>query len=351
MMPAMTGGIARARDRNTRDRGRDLVYLAFAICAGLAVAWIIRSALLIIYVSAVFAVVLKPLVDWLHGLSVAGWHPGRGAALLLLFLFFLATMGACIAVAVPSLGSSVGDLGHRLIDHSAALQERLQSVPFLKSIDLAELPAQISKAVARMVAAIGNGTANILAGLLLSAYFILDGAALVKQAMRVIPPESRQRFAATLYRAGRRMRNWLLGQLILMAILGGAAALTFGLMGLPYFYLLALFAGVANIVPLLGPLATVAVASVVALTQSGWDALGVIVFYLVYQQVENAFLTPYIMKAQVELSSAVVIIALLVGSELAGIAGALVAVPTAVLVAEFANEYLVQHTASQAPGG
>jgi predicted PurR-regulated permease PerM len=82
-------------------------------------------------------------------------------------------------------------------------------------------------------------------------------------------------------------------------------------------------------------------ASAVAVTQSGWDVLGVIVFYLVYQQVENAFLTPNIMKSQVQLSSPVVIVALLLGGELAGIAGALVAVPSAVLIAELANEYLV----------
>jgi predicted PurR-regulated permease PerM len=67
-----------------------------------------------------------------------------------------------------------------------------------------------------------------------------------------------------------------------------------------------------------------------------------VIFYFVYQQVENAFLTPRIMKAQVELSSAVVVIALLIGSALAGIPGALVAVPTAVLVSEIAGEYLMK---------
>ncbi len=97
---------------------------------------------------------------------------------------------------------------------------------------------------------------------------------------------------------------------------------------------------------MLGPLATVALAAVVAATQSGWQVLGVVIYYAVYQQVENAFLTPRIMKAQVELSSAVVIIALLIGGELAGIGGALVAVPTAVLVVELASEYLVQRDAS-----
>jgi predicted PurR-regulated permease PerM len=140
------------------------------------------------------------------------------------------------------------------------------------------------------------------------------------------------------------MRGWLTGQAMLMAILGISSGLTFGFMGLPYFYLLAVFAAAANLVPLLGPLATVVVASAVAATQSGWDVLGVLVFYLIYQQVENAFLTPRIMKSQVELSPVIVIVALLVGGELAGIAGALVAVPSAVLISELADEYIPKRT-------
>jgi predicted PurR-regulated permease PerM len=143
------------------------------------------------------------------------------------------------------------------------------------------------------------------------------------------------------------MRGWLTGQLFLMLILGGSSLVTFGLMKLPYFYLLGVFAGIANIIPLLGPLATVILASAIAATQSLWKVVGVLIFYAIYQQVENAFLTPRIMKAQVELSSAVIIVALLIGGEIAGIAGALVAVPSAVLVVELASEYLVRDSTTR----
>jgi predicted PurR-regulated permease PerM len=142
------------------------------------------------------------------------------------------------------------------------------------------------------------------------------------------------------------MRGWLAGQMLLMAILGSASLITFGLMGIPYFYLLGVFAGIANIIPLIGPFVTVLLASLIAATQSLWKVLGVLIFYAVYQQVEEAFLTPRIMKAQVELSPPVIVIALLLGSEIAGIAGALVAVPSAVLFVELAGEYLVKRDAA-----
>jgi predicted PurR-regulated permease PerM len=137
------------------------------------------------------------------------------------------------------------------------------------------------------------------------------------------------------------MRGWLVGQAMLMLILGSSSAVAFGLLGVRYFYLLAVFAGVANIIPQLGPILTVVIAGLVAAIDSFPKFLGVVIFYLAYQQVENAFLTPRIMKRQEELSSTAVIVALLIGGELAGIPGALVSVPSAVLVAELIDEYLV----------
>jgi len=159
--------------------------------------------------------------------------------------------------------------------------------------------------------------------------------------LSLLPPEVSPRLGQTLVRAARRMRGWLVGQAMLMLILGSASLIAFGLMGVRYYYLLAVFAGVANIIPQLGPILTVIIAGLVAAIDSFAKLLGVVIFYFAYQQVENAFLTPRIMKRQVELSSTAVIVALLIGAELGGIAGALISVPSAVLAAELADEYLV----------
>ena len=333
--------LSASADSDLVHKSRDVVFVAFGIAVALLVAWFIRQALLIIYVSAVFAVVVKPAVDWLHRTSIFGWRPGRATALLLLIVLLCLFLGGMIAIALPSMISNAADFVNGMTSQSGGLQKRLNSIPVLRDLRLSQIQSQVSAALGKILPAVGSATASILTGIVLTAYLILDGASLLKRTLGVIPTEGRRRLESTLDRAGRRMRHWLVGQAMLMLILGGSAALTFGLMGLPYFYLLAIFAGVANIVPMLGPLATVVLASAVAATQSLWDVLGVIIFYLVYQQVESAFLTPSIMKSQVQLSSAVVIVALLIGSELAGIAGALVAVPSAVLVAELADEYLI----------
>jgi predicted PurR-regulated permease PerM len=328
---------------------RRLAMAVFAVALSLILVWFLRHALLIIYVSAVLAVVFKPIVDWLHRRSILGWHPGRGAALLIIVLGLAALAGGMVGIALPSLISNATEFASTMSSELPKLQERIHSLPLLKTVDLGALQSHVSAAFAKAIPAAGGATMDLITGLLLTAYLILDGAPLLSRLTEALPPSARFRFRATLNRAGLRMRRWLTGQGILMLILGGAAALTFGLMGLPYFYLLAIFAGLANIVPLLGPLATVVLAGAVAATQSGWMVLGVVIFYLVYQQIENAFLTPNIMRSQLQMSSAVVLIALLIGSELAGIAGALVAIPSAVLISELAGDYLANTSAPATP--
>jgi predicted PurR-regulated permease PerM len=98
----------------------------------------------------------------------------------------------------------------------------------------------------------------------------------------------------------------------------------------------------ANIVPIIGPIVSVGLAVIVAAFDSWTKALGVLIFYLVYQQLENAFLTPKIMKSTVDLPALAVIIALAMGGSMAGVLGALVAVPTAALIAVIIDEYVVK---------
>jgi predicted PurR-regulated permease PerM len=131
-------------------------------------------------------------------------------------------------------------------------------------------------------------------------------------------------------------------QAVLMLILGLCSLTVFWALKIKYFYALAVFAGLANIVPIIGPLASVVLASIVAAFDSWPKLLGVLIFYFVYQQLENGLLTPKIMGTTVDLPALAVIVALSLGGALAGVLGALVAVPTAALVAVFMDEYLVK---------
>jgi len=101
--------------------------------------------------------------------------------------------------------------------------------------------------------------------------------------------------------------------------------------------------GLFNIVPVAGAFISVALAVVVASLDSWSKVVGVIVFYVIYAQIENAYLTPRIMRSSVDLAGLAVLISFLLGAEFAGVLGAVIAVPSAVLVAVLLDEYLVHH--------
>jgi predicted PurR-regulated permease PerM len=122
------------------------------------------------------------------------------------------------------------------------------------------------------------------------------------------------------------------GQLLLAGIIGGSAAVGLWLLGVPYFYVLALIAGIGEMIPVVGPILAAIPAVAVALSVSPSLALFVGLFFLVQQQFENHLLVPKLMERQVGISAVVVIVALLIGGSLLGIVGAILAVPTAAIL-------------------
>jgi predicted PurR-regulated permease PerM len=182
---------------------------------------------------------------------------------------------------------------------------------------------------------------NITMGFILTVYFILEGASAYVWFLSFVPPSRRNRLDNALQRARVRMDKWLVGQLSLMLILGLLSTAVYLILHIRYAFALGVLTGLLNIIPVLGAAICVGLALLVAAIDSWGRVLGVAIFYAIYLQVENSFLTPRIMRNSVGLPGLSILVALLIGSALAGVPGALVSVPTAVLVAVLMDEYLV----------
>ena len=127
-----------------------------------------------------------------------------------------------------------------------------------------------------------------------------------------------------------------------MLILGVASSIVFGLLHVRYFLLLGFLMGLFNFIPIAGGVITIVVAAGVAALDS-WTKMAVVLsFYAIYVNVENAVLTPRIMRSSGNLMGLTVLVALLIGTALAGGVGALVAVPTAALISVLLDEYAVR---------
>lgn len=337
----------------TRPTGpRSTVLFAFAVGIGLYLAWLLHDVLLVIYVSALFAVVLMPVVRAIMLLHIGRWHPGRGVAILILLV---ATTGVLTLFFIVGLSPAFRDLREfikELPQRGPEFFARLQKLPVLRDIDLDALQEKVQDMTANMATYVVRfatnwaGTlARILAGIVLTVYFIIEGDEAYAWFLSLFPVNLRLRLDKTLVRASGRMGRWLLGQGSLMLILGASSTLVFALLHVRYAYALGIIMGLFNIVPVAGAVVSVSVVVLIAALDSWGRVAGVLIFYFTYVQIENTWLVPRIMRTQVDLAGLTILIALLIGSSLAGIIGAMVAVPTAVLVAVLIEEYAVHDEA------
>jgi predicted PurR-regulated permease PerM len=330
---------------------RSDILFFFGVCIALWVAYIVRDVLMLIYVSALFAVVLSPAIGMIQKMHIGKWRAGRGFAIVFLILM-LALAGTLFAVfALPPVYRDSRNFSADLPRHLDELMEGVKHLPFASKIDPAGLQkyaAEIAGGAGGLFLNIAGGVFGIFTAVILTAYFIIDGDRTLQWAVSMFPLDQQQRLSSTLLRAKARMRNWLIGQSLLMLSLGTCSLIVYWAIGLKYFYLLAMFAGVANILPIAGPISAVVLASVVAVLDSPEKLVGVIIFFTIYFQIESVFLSPRIMRHTLNLSPLTVIIALSMGGALAGVVGALVSVPTAALVMVLADEYLVKRAPAEA---
>lgn len=161
---------------------------------------------------------------------------------------------------------------------------------------------------------------------------LIESETLFDTFVRLFPRQRRAQFAAASRQVTVKVSGWLLGQLLLGVTIGVTAGIGLWLLGVPYFYVLALIAGIGEMIPVVGPILSAIPAVAVALTVSPQKALLVLIFWIVQQQIENHVLVPKILSRQVGVSAVTVIVALLLGGSLLGIVGALLAVPTAAIL-------------------
>jgi predicted PurR-regulated permease PerM len=333
----------------SRRNVRGDILFAFAVAIGLYLAWLLRDILIVIYVSALGAVVLLPVVRGVQSLRIRNWRPGRGAAIVIIMVLFLGAAAAFMVFTIPPVIREVKDFVHAAPGRGPAYLQRLQSMPILRDMNFTELQTKLKQDLAQhagvFVASISGWASKLLeiiTGIILTIYFLAEGDHVYHWFLSLVPGDRRERLDGTLQRAGTRMGKWLLGQLALMLILGICSGIVFGAMRLPYAFALAVLMGAFNIIPVVGALVSTLIAMLVAVSSSWGKVLGIMIFELIYSQVENGFLIPRIMKTRVDLAGTAVFIALLLGVSLAGVAGALVAVPSAVLVAVLVEEYVIR---------
>jgi predicted PurR-regulated permease PerM len=334
---------------------RGYILFAFAVALALALAWRLRAVLELVYVSALFAVVLMPIVQNIMGMRIRKWSPSRPIAIVALVFAVFAALTVFFIVGLPPVMHDIQHFAADLPQRIPGVIAKLKLLPMADKFGFDSIAAKGENFIATTAqyllatAPLWLGRIfDLFTAFFLCIYFMLEGEFLYYYLLSFLPADSRERLAKTLVVAELRMSKWLIGQGALMLILGVCSTIVFAILHVRYFFLLGVLMGLLNIIPVAGGIITILLAAGVAATDSWTKMAGVLIFYAVYVQIENGFLTPRIMRSRVNLMGLSVLISLLVGAALAGVVGALVAVPTAALIAVIMDEYLVQKDAAAA---
>lgn len=345
-----------------RFRLPSVVLATIGILALLVLAYLVYvmlPVLLLLFVSILFATAIEPLVNWLRRGPF-----NRSAGILIVYTTIFLLIGAVGYVLVPVFLTQVGELGTSLpntlkdiksnVDHMPNGFIKQQATTFVGAADVVlrqynNPPASPDIEKIANAAQTTLGLAEAFFGvitLFVVAYYWLTERALIKRSIMTWLPVARANRVRRVWDDIEvKVGGWVRGQLTLMAIVGTVSAVGYFLIGVRYWPALALFIGLAEAIPLVGPYIGTAPAVLIALTQSGGDglpallgggdisplsrALLVVAFAIVLQTIEGNVLVPRVMKNSVGISPLTVIVSLLVGAALAGLVGALLAVPIA----------------------
>ncbi|MGH2617618.1 MAG: AI-2E family transporter, partial [Thermomicrobiales bacterium] len=314
----------------------------------------IQFVLVLVLLSLVFATVIQTPVD-----ALERRHVPRPLAILLIYIALIAGVTVLFLVLSPAVREQAAlfrtEAPQSLAELRAAWQQSgnaLLSGPgqqflgrgiaFVENPSLGggvSVPEEAQGAAVGLLTGIGGTVIGLVTVLIISFYYLMEKSWLRSIVLRTTSPETRIRVSRTWDEVEQKVGDWLRGQLTLVVIIGVSATIGYGLMGVRFWPLLGLWAGVTEIIPILGPWLGGIPAVIIALTQ-GWEkALLVVGFILLLQMTENAILVPRVMRGAVGLTPLTVFLAILAGTEFAGIAGALLAIPVAAAIQVVLSQY------------
>src|SRR5688572_2721961 len=252
--------------------------------------YLIRDVLLLLYVSGIFAIGFSPIVRWIERQRVPVIRRlPRWLAILVLYLFIISAIVGMCALIFPPLIAQARAFWQDMPQLLARGQDFLIERGFLqRQLSMQELlqraPGTGGDTVGRLIGAAWGffgGLFGLFTILILTFYLLVEADSIRGTFMRLFPRGRRTQVAKASSEATLKVSAWLSGQLLLAAIIGVTAAIALWLMGVPYFYVLALIAAVGEMIPVVGPIIAAIPAVAVASSVSGQQAFFVGVFFLI----------------------------------------------------------------------
>ncbi|MEX2090668.1 MAG: AI-2E family transporter [Candidatus Paceibacterota bacterium] len=312
--------------------------------------YILKDVFIIFLFALIIASAISPFANWLESKGFP-----RLFGVLLLFLIVLGLVVFLLSLIVPFISQEVSQLlvalPETLAKVSSSLEQAQAGAPsylnFVSEIQnilegFSSYLQQSAQSGVGLVVSIFGGVMSFVAILIISFYLSVTKNG-IQNFLGSIIPEKYESYAVDLWKRSEiKVGRWLQGQLLLGLIVGLVVYVGLSLMGVKYALVLGLLAAILEIVPIVGPVLAAIPAVFLAFLQAPSFGLWVLLFYVVVQQLENHLLVPLVLGKIVGLNPVVVIIALLVGLQLAGIPGMILSVPLATVIVEMLDDFARQ---------
>jgi predicted PurR-regulated permease PerM len=319
----------------------------------------LQKVLVQLTMAIILAAGMAPIVSGIERLAERRqWRfkPPRALVVLVLYLIGFVIFVAAGAAIARTVALEVSDLIRRLPGYFDRLVAWFNGLVLtfpmiqtaLGSIDLSgqieaiagQLAGVLTQALVVAQYAVGllGGALDVFLTLILALYLTADAYRVRRYVIGFLPRDREEQAWRASSHIGERLGGWVRGMLLLCAVIGVLTYLGLTAIGVPYAMLLALIAAVGEAVPMVGPIFATIPAVIVATAYNPTMGLATLLLYLVIQQLENNLLVPRIMSRAVELHPLAVMVALLAGSELMGVAGAVLAVPVTAALSVVVDE-------------
>ena len=319
-----------------------LAVIGLVLATFVAVWLVVRLARIesILVVAAFFAVVLNPVVE----LTQRRLHVRRGFAAAIVFIVVFGVLAALLYAFISPLvdqGQKFADDYPRLVREAKAGKGPVGGI--VTRFELDERIDENQNAINEWFGGLGSGAFDIARGVaaavaagitvvVAALLMILYGPDMMASGLGLLSPPRRERVQAVLRDCSRALTGYVFGNFLISVIAGGTTFVVLLILGVPFRGVLALWVGFADLIPLVGATLGAIPAVLVAFLDSTTKGIVVLAFFIIYQQFENHVLQVQIMAKTVQINQLVVLVSILVGVELFGLLGALLAIPAAGVV-------------------
>jgi predicted PurR-regulated permease PerM len=303
------------------------------------------------------ALALDPFVSWIQRRT----HLGRGSAIGVAYVLVLIVVALVGWTFIPKLIDEVNGFVQALPHYVHQLTHGRGRLGFLerKYHIVEKVRQQVQKGGATRVLGLSGAAISVTKSIIsivaavvtivfLTFFMLLEGRAWVERLYTLLPESSQPRWRQVGHDIYRTVGGYVTGNILISLIAGAGNTVVLLIMGVPYAVALGLLVAFLDLIPLAGATIAGVIVALVAFLHSVPAGIVVVIFFVVYQQIENHILQPVIYGRTVQLSPLAVLVAVLVGAELAGIIGALAAIPVAGALQVLIRDQLVHHRAPAA---